>query len=254
VVADYHMPGMDGAALAAAIKGDPNLHHPAFVLLTSVSHCKYARRTDNFGIDACLVKPVRQAKLLDTLAAVWSAKRARLGSRITDPSYPDSSTNMGRSLAALNDRAKGRLARGGFRVLVVEDNAINQKVAVMLLEKLGIEADVASNGLEGVRILDSRRYDAVLMDCQMPEMNGYEAADHVRLTEGPNRSTPIIAMTAQAIEGSRERCLEHGMDDFISKPVRLEDLTKTLESWIAKTRPAHLAHADVPEAAGVTNS
>ncbi len=115
-------------------------------------------------------------------------------------------------------------------VLVVEDNAVNQKVAVMLLAKLGISADVAADGREAVELLRLLSYDMVLMDCQMPEMNGYDATAMIRRLDGPNRGVPVIAMTAQALDGARDRCIQAGMDDYITKPVSIEDLARVLRT------------------------
>ena len=117
------------------------------------------------------------------------------------------------------------------RVLVVEDNIVNQKVAMKMLEKLGSHADVAANGLEAVKMVGQFSYDLVFMDCQMPEMDGYEATAEIRRTEGTSRHTPIIAMTAHAMQGDRERCLEAGMDDYISKPVKKEVIFEMTRKW-----------------------
>ena len=114
-------------------------------------------------------------------------------------------------------------------VLVVEDNAVNQKVALMMLARLGIRADVAGNGVEAVNMLKLLPYDVVLMDCQMPEMNGYEATAAIRKMEGSNRGVKIVAMTADVMAGCREQCLSAGMDDFIAKPVKLDDLARALQ-------------------------
>jgi CheY-like chemotaxis protein len=134
--------------------------------------------------------------------------------------------------------ATGALELGvhGPRVLVVEDNAVNQRVAVMLLAKLGIQADVAANGREGVELLRLLPYDIVFMDCQMPEMNGYDATSQIRRLNGPNRRVPVIAMTAQALDGSRDRCLHAGMNDYITKPVSKEDLARMLKAWLRDAR------------------
>jgi CheY-like chemotaxis protein len=126
------------------------------------------------------------------------------------------------------------------RVLVVEDNLVNQKVIVQMLEKRGYEAEVASNGLEAVGRIATTRYDFVLMDCQMPVMDGYEATREIRRSEGEMRHTPIIAVTANAMMGDREKCLEAGMDDYLTKPVKIEALEAAIARW-SKT--------DAPEAA-----
>ena len=119
-----------------------------------------------------------------------------------------------------------------WRVLVVDDNAVNQRVAVRMLERLGLRIDVAGNGLEAVRMLRELPYDAVFMDCQMPEMDGYAATREIRRTEKPGQHMAIIAMTAEALAGAREHCLSAGMDDYISKPVKLDDLSRAIQKWL----------------------
>ena len=133
----------------------------------------------------------------------------------------------------------GRFSDYPLRVLIAEDNAVNQVVALRMLERLGVRAAVAANGREAVDMARMQPYDILFMDCQMPEMNGYEAAREIRRGEGPDRRVTIIAMTAEAVEGSRERCVGAGMDGFIAKPVKLEELIEVLEKAVAQTyRPS----------------
>jgi len=168
------------------------------------------------GIDAELVKPVRPSQLFDVLQTVLAEK-------------------LGRSIHSEHEAAlrPAHAAALRARVLVADDNATNQKVAVRMLQRLGYRGDVASTGAEAVAMLDSAHYDAVLMDCQMPEMDGYEAARQIRHNERGGRRVPIIAMTADAQPGERERCLAAGMDDYISKPVKLHVVAAVLERWLA---------------------
>jgi CheY-like chemotaxis protein len=117
-------------------------------------------------------------------------------------------------------------------MLVVEDNAVNQRMAVRMLEKLGCRVDVAANGLEAVETVGRLKYDLVFMDCQMPEMDGYEATAEIRRREDASGHTLIIAMTAHTMQGDREKCLKAGMDDYIVKPIKKERLLEIMEKWI----------------------
>jgi signal transduction histidine kinase/CheY-like chemotaxis protein len=216
-IVDMMMPGMDGREVAAEIRADEVLRDLVVILLTSAGHSEVPVP----GVDAELVKPVRPSQLFDTLHTLVSERSAR--SKLSPPEVelgpPDPS-------------------RQWTRVLVVEDNAANSKVAVRMLERLGYRAEAAGNGAEAVTMLEHMQFDAVLMDCQMPEMDGYEATRLIRKNERAGRHVPIIAMTAAALSGDRERCLAAGMDDYISKPVKLHVVAAVLERWLATARPA----------------
>ena len=226
VIADYRMPGMDGAALAKAVKADPALRDALYVMLTSVGNWRDETHVSKDCVDACLVKPVRHTRLMTTLATLWVEKRpgASAASAIVRESPP---TPAGAPVS-------GEFAGRGVRVLVVEDNAVNQKVAVMMLAKLGVRADVAGHGREAVELTRTIPYDLVLMDCQMPEMNGYEATAEIRRREGSGSRLPIVALTADVIDGCRERCTAAGMDDFVAKPVQIDALARALRLWLAR--------------------
>ena len=216
-IIDYRMPDMDGAALTARIKDDPANREIAVVLLTSIATSGPARHSGRS--DAQLPKPVRQSQLLEALAAVRAKRPGALvlaggtGEHLAPPRQP---------------MAAPRSGNQPVRVLIAEDNLVNQKLAIKTLEKLGIRADVAANGREAVNMFAKSPYDLVLMDCQMPEMDGYAATMEIRKHEPPNRRAMIVAMTADVMNGTRESCLDAGMDDYLSKPVRPKDLAAIL--------------------------
>jgi signal transduction histidine kinase/DNA-binding response OmpR family regulator len=215
-ILDMQMPGMDGLTLARAIKADPTLSGTRLVLLTSLGNGVAEAR--DAGISVCLSKPVRQAQLRVSL--------------LTDAARDGAEEPAGVALP----RPSSLDPVDGSRplVLVAEDNPVNQKVAVRLLARLGIRADAVANGGEAVEAVRRVPYAAVLMDCQMPEMDGYEAAARIRRSEGPGSHLPIIAMTASVLPGDRERCLAAGMDDYLAKPVTGQALAAILERWIAR--------------------
>jgi signal transduction histidine kinase/CheY-like chemotaxis protein/streptogramin lyase len=229
VLLDYQMPEMDGATLAAAIKADPLLSDTAAIMLTSVGHWSEVRHMQGASIDACLVKPVRQSQLLNTLATAWS-KKLQSGSTAR--------VKASRESAPVKSKLADRFAGAAVRVLVAEDNVVNLKVAVRMLERLGLHPEVAGNGREAVELHARLPYDLIFIDCQMPEMDGYAATAEIRKRQGSNGRVAIIAMTAEVMEGCRERCSAAGMDDYIAKPVRLDDLIEALNKWVPQAIPA----------------
>ena len=242
-VLDQQMPDMDGETLARTIKADPELRDTALVMLTSMGMRGDATRMREAGFDAYLVKPARQAQLFDTLGTMWAARghtasrelvtrHTLLGTRAAHPMAP--------SIAGASSSAASPAAVRG-RILVVEDNSVNQKVATRLLEKMSYRADVAADGSEALRMIELLPYDVVLMDCQMPVMDGYEATREIRSREANGAHLVIIAMTANAMHGDRERCIAAGMDDYISKPIRAPELAALLDLYVRKLVPVKVA-------------
>jgi CheY-like chemotaxis protein len=225
-ILDHQMSAMDGEELARTIKVDANLKNTALVLLTSTGIRDDARMKEA-GFSACLTKPARASQLLNALVTVWGNQKRAPSAQFGTPH------TMAEVRAAI---FPGEPTQPIFRarILIVEDNAINQMVAARLLEKLGCRVDVAANGREAVEMVGLLPYDAIFMDCQMPEMDGFEATQEIRTREGSGVHRPIIAMTANAMRGDRERCFEAGMDDYVSKPIRKADLTEALERHLPK--------------------
>lgn len=211
-VLDMFMPDMDGLELAHKLSSDSELRGIRLMMLTSASQVSKTEMTEA-GISEWLTKPVRGSELYDRLMRlVAESPKARPASALTPPPKPD------------------RPSKG--RILVVEDNAVNQLVACEMVAKLGYVAEVASDGAEAISAIASRAYAAVLMDCHMPVMDGFEATRAIRAREKGSDHLPIIAMTAGAQDEDRERCLAAGMDDYLSKPVGLAALVETLNRWV----------------------
>ena len=245
-IVDLDMPGMDGMELASRIKTDLTIASTKIILLTSMGLRGEAEQARRVGFSAYLTKPVKQSKLFDAIATVMGTPpvEEQAGRR---PVHANPIVTR-HSLEEARAHSRERLSRA--HVLLAEDNQVNQKVAVKMLEKLGYRADVAADGLEAVEALSLIPYSAVLMDVQMPQMDGYAATRQIRLREGQSnaRRTPIIAMTANAMQGDREKALEAGMDDYVAKPVKREELEAVLERWIpqdedSSTKPGTLAQA-----------
>jgi CheY-like chemotaxis protein len=230
-ILDFMMPGMNGLELAKKIKADSTLGKVKLIMLTSVGDHSMTEEARNIGTLACLTKPASQSKLYDTLLAVCARPS-------DEPTVPANGP-------APPGRAEVRFSG---KVLLAEDNLINQKVAGMMLRGFGLSVDVVSNGLQAIEALSGNIYKLVLMDCQMPEMDGYDASRKIREYEASsffgNEKThiPIIALTAHAMKGDCELCIAAGMDDYLSKPFNREQLAETLGRWLSPVK-------DIPESA-----
>lgn len=222
-IIDMQMPKMDGAELGAKIKKNSDLKKTILIMMTSIGRRGDAKRLEKIGFTAYLKKPVKQSQLYDCLAMVAGIQKG------TDKKQPVAIVTR----YSLADNQKCRI-----RILLAEDNRINQMVALNILKKLGYNADAVANGKEAIKTLEMIPYDIVLMDCQMPEMDGYEATREIRNPESRvlNHNVTIIAMTANAMKEDREKCLESGMDDYLSKPVKPQALSDMLEKWLIVRR------------------
>ncbi len=247
-ILDQQMPSMDGETLARRIKADAELKDTVLVMLTSWGSSGDANRMKEAGFAAYLTKPARHTILLDALATVWGAyQQAQPSELITRHSLAEARKVQAALSVTPHPREPGLSVRP--RVLLVEDNVVNQLVAVRTLEKLGCRVDVAANGSEALTMIGMLPYDIVFMDCQMPEMDGYEATRQIRSREGQNGHIPVVAMTANAMAGDRERCLAAGMDDYIPKPVTKAQLIQALVRHLP-----NLAEARAPASPGETSS
>jgi PAS domain S-box-containing protein len=213
VILDYQMPEMDGFELARAINADPDLSGVHMVMLSSMHGRQQPEGYQAAGIDAWLSKPAKQSLLFDTITNVMSGAGVEgvFAAAVATP-------------AAVAERP--------LRILLAEDNQVNQQVAMLQLKKLGYTADIAADGQQAVAAAAKTNYDVILMDCQMPHMDGYEATRAIRKREGEGDAPHIhiVALTANALGGDREKCLEAGMDDFLTKPLRVPELKRALEA------------------------
>ncbi len=236
VLLDVHMPGMDGLEVARRIRADAAHAALRLVALSSAQLAGDPAERERAGIDAHLVKPVRQAELLGCLLRVTGNAPAA-GRRA--PAAP-----------------RGGARRFDAHILVVEDNPANQQVAVAMLEILGCRVAVAADGRAALEAIGRNAYDLVLMDCQMPVMDGYQATAEIRRLEAREpgaRRLPIVALTARVVEEDRERCVEAGMDDYLSKPFKRDALAALLRRWlegVGDTPGADSEGAGRPEATG----
>jgi len=213
-VLDLMMPEMDGLALAREIKGDPSIRGVKLIMLTSLDTDGIATQAQEIGVLACMTKPVRQSQLYNCLAAVLGAPLATSpGQPVEGPSAPVGPSQFDAD------------------ILLAEDNPVNQEVTRCMLEELGCRVDIAVNGRMALQAITRKSYDIVFMDCQMPEMDGFQATQTLREREKScpeAHHVPIVAVTANAMKGDRERCLAAGMDDYLGKPFNIEQLRAAL--------------------------
>lgn len=219
ILTDMHMPMMDGFSLVERIRQRPELSTATIMMLTSAGHRGDAARCQELGVAAYLLKPIRQSELREAIARVLVAKEQ----------------NGAIPLVTRYSLQDARDPLSSLRVLLVEDNAVNRLLATRLLEKRGHRVAVATNGREALDALENESYDLIFMDVQMPEIDGIEATVAIREREKANGNhQPIIALTAHAMKGDEERCLNAGMDGYLSKPIRPQELDEILEKYVAR--------------------
>jgi two-component system, sensor histidine kinase and response regulator len=218
ILTDMHMPKMDGFEFVERIRHQPELFAPVIMMLTSAGHRGDAERCRELGVSAYLLKPIRQSELREAIARV-------LGAREQEGAIP---------LVTRYSLQDARDPETVLRVLVAEDNPVNQRLAVRMLEKRGHRVVVAGNGREALDALAKDTFDLVFMDVQMPEMDGIKATAGIRKKEiDTGRHQIVVALTAHAMKGDRERCLANGMDEYLSKPIRPQELDEILERYLA---------------------
>lgn len=237
-ILDMQMPGTDGLELARAIQRDPALSEVQPIILIAVGLRGHAEESRRAGIAGYLTKPVSQSDLYNCLTTVMGARDKDFSAATRPPQQLVTSHNL-----------KEAKARRSTRVLIAEDNTVNQMVEVHMLEKLGVQVNVALNGVAAIEACKRTHYDLVLMDCQMPDMDGF-AATRAILESEPARGSahvPIVAVTASTMQGDREKCLAAGMDDYIAKPFRLDQIRALLARWVPSS-PSSPPTAEAPAA------
>ena len=215
---DMRMPQMDGEQLAKEIKKDPGLSPTRLIMLTSCGNRGDSARMRKIGLAAYFNKPIKQSDLFEAI--------------VTVAGHDDEDSKEIREKQMITQYTLEEQKRSKDVILIAEDNVINQKVAVLKLKKLGYNAEVVNNGKEVIKAVETKFYNAILMDLQMPEMDGYEATEKIRFSGKEYKDIPIIAMTANAMKSDKEKCLAVGMNDHVPKPIDPEVLAKSLETWI----------------------
>src|ERR1700722_2818810 len=225
VLTDMHMPKMDGFTLIEQIRQRPELSTAIIMMLTSAGHRGDGARCQELGVAAYLLKPIRQSELREAIARV-------LGAGVQKGPIP---------LITRYSLQDARDPQAILSVLVAEDNAVNRLLATRLLQKRGHRVVITNNGREALEALEKDKFDLVLMDVQMPEMDGFQATSEIRKTEKEKNNgshQAIIALTAHAMKGDQDRCLESGMDGYLSKPIQPQELDRILEIYVSRRSSA----------------
>jgi two-component system, sensor histidine kinase and response regulator len=259
-IIDDQISGADPESLGRAIKSDPQLSATQLIMLSSRGHRGDARRVSEAGFAAYLVRPVRQSFMRESIRAVWAnaqdpsqihplVTRHSLAERMSPNVSPESSSPSSPAVRP-SEIAPPRVSQlladntvipadnnSSPRLLLVEDNAVNQLVASRMLQRLGFTVEFATDGKKAVDMVAANRYDLIFMDCQMPVMDGYQATEQIRRTEPPDRRVVIVAMTANAMQSDRQRCLDAGMNDYISKPINKSEIVAVLKRHLPSAVP-----------------
>ncbi len=241
ILIDHHTSDMDGEQVARALRSEPAAKHSFLVLLTSMSRLSDTRQMADIGVAECLVKPVTPSRLYDTMSRLWHMYRQGKQLPLFKETPPEGKQDIrieGESATKLNEKTEGD-SFSSPNVLLAEDNEVNRLVAREILHEAGCSVDCAANGLEAVEMRQNGEYALIFMDVQMPEMDGLTACRQIReyeqrllLENVPVRRVPIVAMTANVMQGDREKCIEAGMDDYLGKPIRIAGVTEMLRKYV----------------------
>ena len=231
ILMDWRLPGLDGLEASEKILNDPFLPDIPIIMMSAYGREQEVVRAEKIGIKVFLFKPIKQSALFDAIMEIMG---------------------FSQSVTAKSESGPGKWRFKGLSVLLAEDNEANQVVAVEVLTQAGFVVDVASNGREALEAVQKQPYNAVLMDLQMPEMDGLEATRKIRALEHGD-GLPIIAMTANAMKGDREKCLEAGMDDYVSKPINRMELLRTLAKWTPVQQPVEPSSIETPSTGPVSD-
>ncbi len=227
---DMQMPKMDGEILGQLILSEPVLANTSLIMMTSINESNHAQQFLDLGFSAYLIKPVKESRLLECLI-----RGIRAGFQEV------SASDISATISNFQAKIKASNQQYALKILLVEDTRINQKVVLNQLDSLGFQADCANDGQEALDKMKEQEYDIVFMDCQMPVLDGYDATRTIRQEEGERRHTVVIGLTAYAMEGDRQKCLAAGMDDYLTKPVSVEDLQRAIAQWHRRTEGSAIA-------------